>query len=193
MAYDKQGSLTLLEFYETIYRLHRPTLSGGTDDQYRETIKAFTRLVGNVSIASIDVEMLARFRCLRLTDPVKKYGRVLASRSIVSPATVNRQWRCILNRAGVWDGGDHPWHTARVTCATYICRLRGIESAARQLGHADSAMTRNHYLDNSKTGWHDGSEALPDCSTVAVMSTPPAGQVEKADCFARPSKSLLWD
>ncbi|ATD70514.1 tyrosine-type recombinase/integrase [Gordonia amicalis] len=65
---------------------------------------------------------------------------------------VRDQWRAARERQGLSE-----WvtpHVIRKAVATAVATAKGADAAAEQLGHADAALTRAHYIERTRRADH---------------------------------------
>jgi integrase len=93
------------------------------------------------------------------------------------PANVRRQFRKILELAGLADEGISP-HAFRRTGATAIAHELGLQAAADVLGHTSTAVTKEHYAEPDRRVTSAPAKAL---QRLAPESPAPADGAEDFD------------
>lgn len=77
-----------------------------------------------------------------------------------SEEALHGAYRRILERCGLYTGGNDSFHKLRRTSATHLTAAVGIEAASRHLGHSSTDMTKR-YVDPRQTGDHNAGSLLP--------------------------------
>lgn len=92
-------------------------------------------------------------------------------RYLIPVESIVRRFEMICASAGIVRARGMLLHAMRRSCATHIAAVKGIAAAAEHLGHSDTSMTIEHYIDPTQVPVRSHCDALD----ATLMLPPRAG------------------